>query len=770
MLYKEIHGAAFLRGGKYIIKKTAVSFAFLSLFVSLSLFASFHWFVLPKYTDKIWSEAQLSVNMAKDSLNNSILWNIDTISTELIYGRESQVKMQELASSDDFSLQQAYDIFNLIYEKKELSNLLYTVDIYFEESDLILSSTLGIQSAEKSMDTRFRWLSQDSLSEYVPGKQFIHSYQILGTSPTVFKSPLEIVSFSQLLKIPTSEGFKTAIINYGILKETFDSIFKVLLQEEGICLISDGTGNTIPIGRDTGLDSDSLAALKEYSNAEIANIGNLPVLICRADVGSSYQIIRLIPVDSIQSASYELLKTFVLALAVVLLISLLIGFLMSRRLYMPIKHLAASVRSIGCAAPDTATEKNDDITFISGTVHSLYGQVGTLKTALQENQAAARSHFLLELLTGTLSDETEIQRVDIDFPYHFFLVMEISFSQQVFGNIPIRDFLMSKVKVGTNLEGYQSSVIRLYPVETSEYAFRVLINTKDENYHGDLAKALYQAVAEMGNIGSAVTAAVGSAATSLQDLRRSRKNMEVAADYHYYYPYQELYFFDLLRIEQRALVLDDSGLKLLQKAQETVQIDTLIPISLELISHMRKGLYSINLLMQTLEKLSDLLNAAGKNYSHSKTGIEIKSAAAFNSLNDFENSIIGLSVHRREFLSRISTSRQKLFIDAAIQYIDKNLDKAISLDETANNIYISASYLSKLFKESTGKSFLEYVNNHKMMAAENLLISTSKSIEEIAKSTGFSSANYFIRRFKQYYGVTPKVYRLSHIESGNSKG
>ncbi|TBL73965.1 response regulator transcription factor [Paenibacillus thalictri] len=103
-------------------------------------------------------------------------------------------------------------------------------------------------------------------------------------------------------------------------------------------------------------------------------------------------------------------------------------------------------------------------------------------------------------------------------------------------------------------------------------------------------------------------------------------------------------------------------------------------------------------------------------------------------------------------------SKCKPVLDAQ-QYVAVNLDKRISLEEMAEQLYLNPSYFSRLFKRETGETFIEYVTRMKMERAKELLDLTQEPMCVICESLGYDSQSYFIKIFKTYNGVTPVEYR-----------
>ena len=75
---------------------------------------------------------------------------------------------------------------------------------------------------------------------------------------------------------------------------------------------------------------------------------------------------------------------------------------------------------------------------------------------------------------------------------------------------------------------------------------------------------------------------------------------------------------------------------------------------------------------------------------------------------------------------------------------------------------ISPYYFSKLFKEETDQTFVEYLTGLRVEKAKEMLISPAASIKEICMAVGYSDPNYFSRIFKKVTGRTPTEYR-DHI-------
>lgn len=99
------------------------------------------------------------------------------------------------------------------------------------------------------------------------------------------------------------------------------------------------------------------------------------------------------------------------------------------------------------------------------------------------------------------------------------------------------------------------------------------------------------------------------------------------------------------------------------------------------------------------------------------------------------------------------------YIYKAIIYIKQNLSMKLTISEIAENIFISKSTLTKHFRKELSMSVNEYISDMAISEAEKLLSSTTLSVFDISQKLGFSDQFYFSRKFKEYFGKSPREYR-----------
>lgn len=118
-------------------------------------------------------------------------------------------------------------------------------------------------------------------------------------------------------------------------------------------------------------------------------------------------------------------------------------------------------------------------------------------------------------------------------------------------------------------------------------------------------------------------------------------------------------------------------------------------------------------------------------------------------------------------ISDIDINHQKEWerIRIICEYIHNHYKLPLQQQVLAEKFYFSRGYFASFFKKYTGKTFKQYLTEVRLNESEKLLLKTENSILQIAYDTGFSDERRFIETFKQYYKMTPGIYRKKMKEN-----
>jgi AraC-like DNA-binding protein len=153
--------------------------------------------------------------------------------------------------------------------------------------------------------------------------------------------------------------------------------------------------------------------------------------------------------------------------------------------------------------------------------------------------------------------------------------------------------------------------------------------------------------------------------------------------------------------------------------------------------------------------------------------IELPQKHGFDSVLELMSILHDLSISRNmKMLSDSAFNNMETFsyssrrIEKVMKYLNNNFDKDVSLTEAAKIAGMTEVALSRFFKQRTGKTFVDTLNEIRLGHASRLLIETTQSIAEVAYHCGFNNMSNFNRIFKKKKDCTPKDFRLAYNTEG----
>ncbi len=186
---------------------------------------------------------------------------------------------------------------------------------------------------------------------------------------------------------------------------------------------------------------------------------------------------------------------------------------------------------------------------------------------------------------------------------------------------------------------------------------------------------------------------------------------------------------------------------------------------LELFKRLQKGKIRLD---QVEETCQEVLNRAGNVYKKNLSYEQFRNLNLNYIVNVDTNLYNSYQLLQELFLNDLNQIYMTLhdqaeshhwLVDRALNYIDQYYNYDIKASEVADYINISPNYFSGVFKQHTGLTFNDYLNQLRIEKAQMLLEETQDKINTIAEQVGYQNYKYFVQIFKQRTNMTPTEYR-----------
>lgn len=490
-------------------------------------------------------------------------------------------------------------------------------------------------------------------------------------------------------------------------------------------------------------------------------------------IADEWTYVSASPITSIMSPVVFISKLIITVSLVALLLAALLSWLASRRIYLPVKQL---VTLLGGNAAWGG--KEDEFTLIERQWRNLHNESLELNTKLAEQLPHVKDSFLHQLLQGYLyaySEEDLKRRME-----HF----KWEVRNRHFIVLYVRLIGMTNLE-GTFRDGDEGLVTFAAVNMIDELASQHFEQSNTLNFH-DLTAGLLLIVPENQTYTEAFQAFSDELTQLINRILKMRVIMAISR------PVPHILDVPLAfeRIQQAVSYRNFENVnQIIDMEKDNLEGDAesepQYPFTLEreLIQALRTGREgdARELLQSFLDALSckgakeidvqqGMLHLLG-NVQHAimVSGISpnrlFKGANLYEQLSQirepkrilewFQEKV--LTPFLKELSGR-SDAQVKRIVEQAMMYLQQNYMNDISLDNCADHTGTNLFFLSKSFKQVTGKNFIDYLTELRMEKAKELLRESEMKINDVADQVGYQHS-YFNRIFKKLEGMTPTRYR-----------
>ena len=392
-------------------------------------------------------------------------------------------------------------------------------------------------------------------------------------------------------------------------------------------------------------------------------------------------------------------------------------------------------------------------------------QLEKIRAVYERNKPYFRERLLNQMIRGKKlgkAGERQQKEYGIAFSGEYFSVIQICFAHP-------EDCDDLKLFILFNITE------ELVQQETGCISFLDMGNTATLILSGESEYHLEKRVQEVGNhILSVLTShirqpllmVVGKSVTDPEDLSVSYDNVQKAKEYGFLFEDNSIVFGKELTgfYRQRISGENDWAAQLIpiikrnEKAELQKEVRSCFDdIRTEMMTRTRAAIYLQSILMKLLFFVEEAGIRPEVRGDWEKKCLE--EAFYRGNLDEMEGFLYTFC---EEIAQELSAERDDLGRNMAVcamEFIQKNYKaSSLSLQQVCKFLAISTSYFSTLFKNQTGKTFVEALTDCRIEAAKELLSTTQMKSYEVAEAVGYSDAHYFSSIFKKNVGMTPKEY------------
>lgn len=464
------------------------------------------------------------------------------------------------------------------------------------------------------------------------------------------------------------------------------------------------------------------------------------------------------------------IRIFTIYLSLLILaIGVMAAFLISRRLYSPVKKLIQDIKS---TKGIDFLENENEMTILSKAFETLKKHEESLFNALEKNRRNISENYLNHLLRGNCSCEVDkdFLQVDFKYPYYNCAVMSIDkYCQFIKEFSSERQYYLKMLILNVAEEVINSTyTCRGANADKGEIALIINVDHLDSSKHQELLKACFAKIQkEITKVFDyTVSISIGSCHQGEAEIKTSYLEASEALKSKLKYGCGNIFVWQKEISEQKYFypfnmekhILNYMGIKDSSGLEETIkrlmeEIRTKNGLSSDNVIQIFNQLVGNTIIKYLVDARIDMNQVFGSGFNiyHELSTKE--------TLDDIQKWLIEVYNRVIGFCGKSDNNSKDKF-DMIMDFIHKNYKNDIGIRDIADHVKLSYSHVRKIFKDETGENIVDYINSIRIKEARNLLEYTDICIKDLSISLGYNNDQSFTRAFKKFEGITPGEYRL----------
>lgn len=471
--------------------------------------------------------------------------------------------------------------------------------------------------------------------------------------------------------------------------------------------------------------------------------------------------IRVYSYEMIMSDIRKMQSVTLLSFFGVLFFGIMVAFFLSRRLYRPIRNIVTILGKSGIR--ETQSEKSE-IGFISTSIESITARASSLEASSLVQQALIRQEVLKELLMGNILGSKGIDELFSEYGILFnadglFRIITARINPEIESIVP-------EISETIKLQCPDSVLYAICFTECAVFIFQGRMQNPEKMVTKKLKESKAGLIVCSEDIKGAKELA--SEFARIKDILRfsflfSKGSLVSTRDVKF----RSVDFEYPTEIEKQILHAVRTG-------QTGIAVNNfhqfIQNVSAYRYEHFR---FSIRRLYVSVQLFAEELRNSKSGFRPGSDRISVCNCTVFDELPENPDSVeeiaapfVNLFNSVKQILEESKSARLRELSGDVMKLIsEKYPDTNLTLQSIADSMNFSASYLSRAYKETTGISVADAINDYRIDIAKKLLLNEDVPAREIALRVGFTNENYFYTLFHKKAGVTPSVFRKEHVKN-----
>ncbi|MCG7386300.1 helix-turn-helix domain-containing protein [Paenibacillus sp. ACRRY] len=758
--------------------RSRMVFSYLAVVLVIALlFGSIlYLFFSHQYSKEIRINKQLLLQSTVNYIETSVIEKVNQVYLSLALGSPVSIQLDSLQGNHSKILDIEQQLKSQV---QNYSDLIQAIHVYDTENHFMISSVHGLQLYEdnpSSVNTALEWIEAMKKSDksslwmqtrLVPEDAYIELPEQSSTIPLIsYVHSYPFQSSGQDSKVMVAIDIKESTISQMIRNMTpADYENTYIVDPHGIVI---SAADKTMLGSSTNEDLLQSLLSSPSSDESFTQIFNHDSYVVSQDQfkENGWRIYTTTPNKSF----YYKLDSLKEVSALLGLLAVAVGVAMSLVFtvvnYSPLKRILNNIKG---RMDSPSSLKQNEYRFIDSAISSLSIKVDSLEETLQANHKMIRHSIMLNMLNNRFTPEElteQLQSVRVSMAYSRYRCIVIDPVSEKWKELQPRPLQHTLYTMIQQLETTEMAETKLLAEELQDHKIAVILctNQLEESLSDHIVNFIHSEARNRFGLDFALS--LGGWVEHFTEIHTSYHEAKALIQYSYFFPaLSAIQDLALLQRETSSLEIPDAYLVNFEKKLQSRDMDGTAQAIQDVVSTIKEGLYSAEysriILLKMVSIYADCISQVRWQPAETSSMNLYKQYSSFYNINRYSEWMTHLVTEFITHMDKRSEVRSPDTILAVKAYVREHISGDLTLDHVAEQVFISPKYLSKIFKEETGIAYSEYVTNQRMERARELIAQQEFTIEQVATTVGYRTSAYFIKKFKEIHGCTPKNFMRS---------